>query len=143
MRAIHGEDAIHFLSMERHLLVVLVVLMFFSIGIILPVNYTASSGADKINYTGTDKGVLFLLLLRFNVLSIDETWFTKTTIANIKGRYAKSDRCCFKKETVFLRFRGDLYWVHSVFAVIYLLVIFLALWHFVKGYKKKRQDVQV
>ncbi|XP_065834492.1 CSC1-like protein 1 [Oscarella lobularis] len=105
LRAIHGEDAIHFLSMERHLLVVLVVLMFFSIGIILPVNYTASSGADKINYT-------------------DETWFTKTTIANIKGR-------------------GDLYWVHSVFAVIYLLVIFLALWHFVKGYKKKRQDVQV
>uniref|UniRef100_A0A6Q2Y3W6 Transmembrane protein 63A n=1 Tax=Esox lucius TaxID=8010 RepID=A0A6Q2Y3W6_ESOLU len=75
-----GIDAVHYLSFQRHLIVLLVLITVASVAVILPVNL---SGNDPYN-------------------------FGRTTVGNLQ----KDD---------------DLLWLHTVFAVIYLILTVLLL----------------
>ncbi|XP_037541322.1 CSC1-like protein 1 [Nematolebias whitei] len=79
-----GIDAIHYLSFQRHLIFLLVVINLFSLGIILPVNITGK------------------------LLSSEPHSFGRTTIGNLSAG-------------------NNLLWLHTVFAVLYLIltVVFL------------------
>ncbi|XP_078297141.1 mechanosensitive cation channel TMEM63A isoform X1 [Panthera onca] len=74
-----GEDAIHYLSFQRHVIFLLVVVSCLSLCVILPVNLSG------------------------DLLDKDPYSFGRTTIANLQTD-------------------DDLLWLHTVFAVIYLLL---------------------
>uniref|UniRef100_A0A9J7XHW1 Transmembrane protein 63A n=1 Tax=Cyprinus carpio carpio TaxID=630221 RepID=A0A9J7XHW1_CYPCA len=74
-----GVDAVHYLSFQKHLVVLLAIICVLSIAIILPVNLSG------------------------DLLGNDPYSFGRTTIANLK--------------------KGDmLLWLHTVFAVLYLMI---------------------
>ncbi|XP_059366703.1 CSC1-like protein 1 [Carassius carassius] len=74
-----GVDAVHYLSFQKHLVIMLLIICVLSIAIILPVNLSG------------------------NLLGNDPYSFGRTTIGNLK--------------------QGDtLLWLHTVFAVLYLMI---------------------
>ncbi|XP_041831990.1 CSC1-like protein 1 [Melanotaenia boesemani] len=73
-----GMDAVHYLSFQRHLIILLVVITLTSLAIILPVNMTG------------------------DLLRNDPQSFGRTTIGNLKTE-------------------NNLLWLHTVFAVLYLI----------------------
>ncbi|XP_028970401.2 CSC1-like protein 1 [Esox lucius] len=79
-----GIDAVHYLSFQRHLIVLLVLITVASVAVILPVNLSG------------------------NLLGNDPYNFGRTTVGNLQ----KDD---------------DLLWLHTVFAVIYLILTVLLL----------------
>uniref|UniRef100_A0AAX7TQX8 Transmembrane protein 63A n=1 Tax=Astatotilapia calliptera TaxID=8154 RepID=A0AAX7TQX8_ASTCA len=92
-----GMDAVHYLSYERHLIYLLVILTVLSIGVILPVNMTGG------------------LLSKFQS-------FGETTIGNLKKG-------------------NNLLWLHTVFAVIYLILTALLLQRHVSRMKGTRREI--
>ncbi|KAM4770851.1 CSC1-like protein 1 [Rhinophrynus dorsalis] len=92
-----GEDAIHYLSFQRHIIFLLVIASIISVGIILPVNLTG------------------------NLLGDDPYNFGRTTIANLPGR----DR---------------LLWLHTVVAVVYLILTVVFMRHHISAIKYKEED---
>uniref|UniRef100_UPI00398ED7CA CSC1-like protein 2 n=1 Tax=Pristiophorus japonicus TaxID=55135 RepID=UPI00398ED7CA len=84
MREHCGDDAMHYLSFQRHIILLLVAMSVMSVGIILPVNLSGS------------------------LLNREPQNFGRTTIGNIKIQNHKL-------------------WIHTVFAVIYLLLTILVL----------------
>ncbi|XP_072912189.1 LOW QUALITY PROTEIN: CSC1-like protein 2, partial [Hemitrygon akajei] len=93
-----GDDAMYYLSFQRHLILILVAMSVMSIGIILPVNLSGS------------------------LLDNDPENFGRTTIGNIK-------------------FNNDILWVHTIFAVIYLLLTILVLRHHTSSMEYREDDV--
>uniref|UniRef100_I3IVZ0 Transmembrane protein 63A n=1 Tax=Oreochromis niloticus TaxID=8128 RepID=I3IVZ0_ORENI len=93
-----GMDAIHYLSYERHLIYLLLILTVLSIGVILPVNMTGG------------------------LLNIDKQKFGETTIGNLKKG-------------------NNLLWLHTVFAVIYLILTALLLRRHVSQMKGMRREI--
>ncbi|XP_051880411.1 CSC1-like protein 1 [Pristis pectinata] len=93
-----GDDAMHYLSFQRHLIIILVVMSIMSVGIILPVNLSGS------------------------LLDNDPESFGRTTIGNIK-------------------IKNDILWVHTIFAVIYLLLTILVLRHHTSSMEYREDDV--
>lgn len=93
-----GDDAMLYLSFQRHLIVILIAMSVMSVGIILPVNL---SGSLLIN---------------------DPELFGRTTIGNIK-------------------IKNDILWLHTVFAVIYLLLTVLVLRHHASSTRYTGEDV--
>ncbi|XP_059838717.1 CSC1-like protein 1 [Hypanus sabinus] len=93
-----GDDAMYYLSFQRHLILILVAMSVMSIGIILPVNLSGS------------------------LLDNDPESFGRTTIGNIK-------------------FNNDILWVHTIFAVIYLLLTILVLRHHTSSMEYREDDV--
>ncbi|XP_028253024.1 CSC1-like protein 1 [Parambassis ranga] len=79
-----GMDAVHYLSFQRHLIILLAVITVTSLGIILPVNLTG------------------------DLLRSDPRNFGRTTVGNLK-------------------IGNDLLWLHTVFAVLYLILTVLLL----------------
>lgn len=62
-----GEDAVHYLSFQRHIIGLLVVVGVLSVGIILPVNFSGDLLGKWIDLGNTGK--CFLLLL-FSILPL-------------------------------------------------------------------------
>ncbi|XP_067841419.1 CSC1-like protein 2 [Heptranchias perlo] len=98
MREHCGDDAIHYLSFQRHIIVLLVAISVMSVGIILPVNMSGS------------------------LLDRDPQSFGRTTIGNIK-------------------INNNLLWLHTVFAVVYLLLTILVLRHYTSSMQYREDDV--
>ncbi|XP_029351811.1 CSC1-like protein 1 [Echeneis naucrates] len=92
-----GMDAVHYLSFQRHLIVLLLVITITSLSIILPVNLTG------------------------NLLGNDPKNFGRTTIGNLdKG--------------------SNLLWLHTVFAVVYLVLTVAVLAHHTSQMKGIRRE---
>ncbi|XP_030577163.1 CSC1-like protein 1 isoform X2 [Archocentrus centrarchus] len=92
-----GMDAVHYLSFQRHLIVLLVILTVLSICVILPVNMTG------------------------DLLKNETQKFGQTTIGNLqKG--------------------SNLLWLHTVFAVVYLILTALLLQRHVSQMKGMRRE---
>ncbi|XP_069464797.1 CSC1-like protein 1 isoform X2 [Ambystoma mexicanum] len=89
-----GEDAIHYLSFQRHLICLMIIVSLLSVGVILPVN------------------------LNGNLLDNDPLSFGRTTIANLS------------KE-------NDYLWLHTVVAVVYLLLSVFFMRHHTSAMKYK------
>ncbi|XP_028326726.1 CSC1-like protein 2 isoform X2 [Gouania willdenowi] len=95
-----GEDAVHYLSFQRHIIGLLVVVGVLSVGIVLPVNF---SGDLLVRIISND---VFLIRGSPGPPSKEENnaySFGRTTIANLKS------------ET-------NLLWLHTSFAFMYLLL---------------------
>ncbi|KAL4630590.1 CSC1-like protein 2 isoform X1 [Arapaima gigas] len=93
-----GIDATHYLSFQRHLIFLLVVICVMSMAVILPVNLSG------------------------NLLGNDPYSFGRTTIGNLK--------------------EGDkLLWLHTVFAVLYLLFTIFVLRHHTSQMKGVHSDI--
>ncbi|XP_035136832.3 mechanosensitive cation channel TMEM63A isoform X2 [Callithrix jacchus] len=93
-----GEDAIHYLSFQRHIIFLLVVVSFLSLCVILPVNLSG------------------------DLLGKDPYSFGRTTIANLQTD-------------------NDLLWLHTIFAVIYLLLTVGFMRHHTKSIKYKEESL--
>ncbi|XP_069743922.1 CSC1-like protein 2 isoform X2 [Narcine bancroftii] len=93
-----GDDALHYLSFQRHLILLLTLMSIMSVGIILPVNLSGS------------------------LLENDPASFGRTTIGNIK-------------------IKNDILWVHTVFAVVYLMLTLLVLRHHTSSMQYREDDV--
>ncbi|XP_012499800.1 PREDICTED: CSC1-like protein 1 [Propithecus coquereli] len=93
-----GEDAIHYLSFQRHLIFLLAVVSFLSLCVILPVNLSG------------------------DLLDKDPYSFGRTTIANLQ-----TDK--------------DLLWLHTVLAVIYLLLTVGFMRHHTRSVKYKEESL--
>uniref|UniRef100_A0A665V728 Transmembrane protein 63A n=1 Tax=Echeneis naucrates TaxID=173247 RepID=A0A665V728_ECHNA len=91
-----GMDAVHYLSFQRHLIVLLLVITITSLSIILPVNLTG------------------------NLLGNDPKNFGRTTIGNLD--------------------KGNLLWLHTVFAVVYLVLTVAVLAHHTSQMKGIRRE---
>ncbi|XP_034555109.1 CSC1-like protein 1 [Notolabrus celidotus] len=92
-----GMDAVHYLSFQRHLIGLLIVITVTSLGIILPVNLSGDlQGNDPQN-------------------------FGRTTIGNLPAG-------------------NDLLWLHTVFAVLYLVLTLLLLRHHTSQIKGMRRE---
>uniref|UniRef100_A0A3Q0SIY5 Transmembrane protein 63A n=1 Tax=Amphilophus citrinellus TaxID=61819 RepID=A0A3Q0SIY5_AMPCI len=91
-----GMDAVHYLSFQRHLIVLLVILTVLSICVILPVNMTG------------------------DLLKNETQKFGQTTIGNLQ--------------------KGNLLWLHTVFAVVYLILTALLLQRHVSQMKGMRRE---
>ncbi|XP_068198301.1 CSC1-like protein 1 isoform X2 [Antennarius striatus] len=89
-----GMDAVHYLSFQRHLIVLLLILTAGSLGVILPVNLTG-----------------YLL----------NNEFGKTTIGNLQEG-------------------NNLLWLHTVFAVLYLILTVFMLRHHTSRIKEKGRE---
>ncbi|XP_075451608.1 mechanosensitive cation channel TMEM63A [Ascaphus truei] len=92
-----GEDATHYLSFQRHIICLLIVVSILSVAIILPVNLSG------------------------NLLDKDPLSFGRTTIAN-------------------LQYQNSLLWVHTVFAVIYLILTIVFMRHHTSAIKYKDEN---
>ncbi|KAM9467529.1 CSC1-like protein 1 [Clarias gariepinus] len=92
-----GLDAVHYLSFQRHLIVLLLVICVLSVSVILPVNLSGNlQGDDPYN-------------------------FGRTTIVNLKN--------------------GDkLLWLHTVFAVLYVILTVALLRHHTSQMKGHRRE---
>ncbi|XP_072528821.1 CSC1-like protein 1 isoform X2 [Salminus brasiliensis] len=92
-----GMDAVHYLSFQRHLIILLIIICLMSLSVILPVNLSG------------------------NLLANDPYSFGRTTIGNLQ--------------------QGDkLLWIHTVFAVLYLILTVVLLRHhtsLIKGMKRE------
>nr|XP_030724289.1 CSC1-like protein 1 isoform X3 [Globicephala melas] len=93
-----GEDAIHYLSFQRHIIFLLVVVSFLSLCVILPVNLSGSL-LDKDPYS-----------------------FGRTTIANLQTD-------------------NDLLWLHTVFAILYLILTVGFMRHHTRSIKYKEENL--
>uniref|UniRef100_A0A2K6UZF4 Transmembrane protein 63A n=2 Tax=Saimiri boliviensis boliviensis TaxID=39432 RepID=A0A2K6UZF4_SAIBB len=93
-----GEDAIHYLSFQRHIIFLLVVVSFLSLCIILPVNLSG------------------------DLLGKDPYSFGRTTIANLQTD-------------------NDLLWLHTIFAVVYLLLTVGFMRHHTQSIKYKEESL--
>ncbi|XP_060101598.1 CSC1-like protein 1 isoform X2 [Heteronotia binoei] len=93
-----GDDAIHYLTFQRHLICLLIVVTILSLCIILPVNLSG------------------------NLLEKDPYSFGRTTIANLQTG-------------------TNLLWLHTVFAVIYLILTVLFMKHHSKSITYKEEDL--
>ncbi|KAF5907914.1 CSC1-like protein 1, partial [Clarias magur] len=92
-----GLDAVHYLSFQRHLIVLLLVICVLSVSVILPVNLSG------------------------NLLGEDPYNFGRTTIVNLQN--------------------GDkLLWLHTVFAVLYLILTVALLRHHTSQMKGHRRE---
>ncbi|XP_063757460.1 CSC1-like protein 1 [Eleginops maclovinus] len=92
-----GMDAVHYLSFQRHLIVLLIVLTITSLSIIMPVNMTG------------------------DLLGNDPQSFGRTTVGNLPN--------------------GDnLLWLHTVFAVLYLILTVVVLRHHTSQMKGERRE---
>ncbi|XP_033503911.1 CSC1-like protein 1 [Epinephelus lanceolatus] len=92
-----GMDAVHYLSFQRHLLILLMVVTVTSLAIILPVNMTG------------------------DLLDNDPHSFGRTTVGNLqKG--------------------NNLLWLHTVFAVLYLILTVVLLRHYTSQLKGMRRE---
>ncbi|KAI5611020.1 CSC1-like protein 2, partial [Silurus asotus] len=92
-----GMDAVHYLSFQRHLIILLLIICVLSVSVILPVNLSG------------------------NLLGNDPYNFGRTTIANLEN--------------------GDtLLWVHTVFAVLYLILTVALLRHHTSLLKGTRRE---
>ncbi|XP_062938767.1 CSC1-like protein 1 isoform X2 [Cynocephalus volans] len=94
-----GEDAIHYLSFQRHVIFLLVVVSFLSLCIILPVNLSG------------------------DLLDKDPYSFGRTTIANLQTD-------------------NGLLWLHTIFAVIYLLLTVGFMRHHTQSIKYKEESLE-
>ncbi|KAI4888534.1 hypothetical protein NFI96_026808 [Prochilodus magdalenae] len=100
-----GEDAVHYLSFQRHIIGLLVVVGVLSVGIILPVNFSG----DLLGESGAEPLVTIQELRQtshcFFLLSSDNNAYSfgRTTIANLKSE-------------------NNLLWLHTTFAFLYLLL---------------------
>ncbi|KAG5276933.1 hypothetical protein AALO_G00111550 [Alosa alosa] len=92
-----GVDAVHYLSFQRHLIVLMVLVCVLSVCVILPVNLSG------------------------NLLGTDPYSFGRTTIGNLK----EGDR---------------LLWLHTVFAVFYLVLTVALLRHHTSQMKGTHRD---
>ncbi|XP_036405585.1 CSC1-like protein 1 [Megalops cyprinoides] len=92
-----GSDAVHYLSFQRHLIVLMVIICVSSMAIILPVNLSG------------------------NLLGNDPYSFGRTTIGNLQ----KDDK---------------LMWLHTVFAVLYLILTVAVLRHHTSQMKDIHTD---
>nr|XP_023682374.1 CSC1-like protein 2 [Paramormyrops kingsleyae] len=81
-----GIDAVHYLSFQRHLIVLLVIICVGSVSVILPVNMSG------------------------NLMGDDPKNFGRTTIGNLQKD-------------------NDLLWLHTLFAVLYLIITVVVLRH--------------
>ncbi|XP_048841904.1 CSC1-like protein 1 [Brienomyrus brachyistius] len=81
-----GIDAVHYLSFQRHLIVLLVIICVGSVGVVLPLNMSG------------------------NLMGDDPKNFGRTTIGNLQKD-------------------NDLLWLHTMFAVLYLIVTVVVLRH--------------
>ncbi|XP_072503807.1 CSC1-like protein 1 isoform X3 [Notamacropus eugenii] len=93
-----GDDAIHYLSFQRHIIFLLVVISFLSLCVILPVNLSG------------------------DLLDKDPYSFGRTTIANLQTG-------------------NDLLWLHTIFAVIYLLLTVGFMRHHTQSIKYKDENL--
>uniref|UniRef100_A0A2D4FL69 CSC1/OSCA1-like cytosolic domain-containing protein n=2 Tax=Micrurus corallinus TaxID=54390 RepID=A0A2D4FL69_MICCO len=93
-----GHDAITYLSFQRHLICLLIVVSMLSLCIILPANLSG------------------------DLLDKDPYSFGRTTIAN-------------------LRIGNDLLWLHTIFAVIYLILTALFMKHHVGSIRYKKESI--
>ncbi|KAM6906553.1 CSC1-like protein 1 isoform 1-T2 [Lycodopsis pacificus] len=92
-----GMDAVHYLSFQRHLIFLLLIIAVTSLSIILPVNLTG------------------------NLLGDDPDSFGRTTVGNLqKG--------------------NNLLWLHTVFAVLYLILTVVLLRHHTSQMKDMRRE---
>ncbi|KAK3545051.1 hypothetical protein QTP86_033259 [Hemibagrus guttatus] len=92
-----GMDAVHYLSFQRHLIILLLIVCVLSVSVILPVNLSG------------------------NLLGKDPYNFGRTTIANLEN--------------------GDnLLWLHTVFAVLYLILTVALLRHHTSLMKGTRRE---
>ncbi|XP_014453574.1 CSC1-like protein 1 isoform X1 [Alligator mississippiensis] len=92
-----GDDAIHYLAFQRHIICLLVTMSILSVCVILPVNLSG------------------------DLLDKDPYSFGRTTIANLETG-------------------NDLLWLHTVFAVIYLILTVVFMRHHVKYVKYKEEN---
>ncbi|XP_047611022.1 CSC1-like protein 1 isoform X2 [Phacochoerus africanus] len=93
-----GEDAIHYLSFQRHIIFLLVVVSALSLCVILPVNLSG------------------------NLLDKDPFSFGRTTIANLQTD-------------------NNLLWLHTVFAIIYLILTVGFMRHHTQSIKYKEESL--
>ncbi|XP_032955707.1 CSC1-like protein 1 isoform X1 [Rhinolophus ferrumequinum] len=93
-----GEDAIHYLSFQRHIIFLLVVVSFLSLCVILPVNLSG------------------------DLLDKDPYSFGRTTIANLQTD-------------------NDLLWLHTIFAVFYLLLTVGFMRHHTQSIRYKEENL--
>ncbi|XP_077024697.1 mechanosensitive cation channel TMEM63A [Tamandua tetradactyla] len=93
-----GEDAIHYLSFQRHIIFLLVLVSGLSLGIILPVNLSG------------------------NLLDKDPYSFGRTTIANLETD-------------------NSLLWLHTIFAVFYLLLTVGFMRHHTQSIKYREENL--
>nr|XP_056709344.1 CSC1-like protein 1 [Euleptes europaea] len=93
-----GDDAIHYLTFQRHLICLLIVVTIMSLCVILPVNLSG------------------------NLLEKDPYSFGRTTIANLQTG-------------------TNLLWLHTMFAVIYLILTVLFMKHHSKSIIYKEEDL--
>ncbi|XP_073072747.1 CSC1-like protein 1 isoform X3 [Manis javanica] len=93
-----GEDAIHYLSFQRHIIFLLVVVSCLSLCVILPVNLSG------------------------NLLDKDPYSFGRTTIANLQTD-------------------NDLLWLHTIFAVVYLILTVGFMRHHTQSIKYKEENL--
>ncbi|XP_077196871.1 mechanosensitive cation channel TMEM63A isoform X2 [Paroedura picta] len=93
-----GDDAIHYLTFQRHLICLLIVVTILSLCVILPVNMSG------------------------DLLEKDPYSFGRTTIANLQTG-------------------TNLLWLHTMFAVIYLILTVLFMNHHSKSITYKEEDL--
>uniref|UniRef100_UPI0037E8B643 CSC1-like protein 1 n=1 Tax=Semicossyphus pulcher TaxID=241346 RepID=UPI0037E8B643 len=92
-----GMDAVHYLSFQRHLIILLTVITITSLGIILPVNLSG------------------------DLLGDNPQSFGRTTIGNLESG-------------------NNLVWLHTVFAVLYLILTVVLLRHHTSQIKGVRRE---
>ncbi|XP_001512688.2 CSC1-like protein 1 [Ornithorhynchus anatinus] len=93
-----GDDAIHYLAFQRHIIFLLVVINVLSLCVILPVNLSG------------------------DLLDKDPYNFGRTTIANLQTG-------------------NDLLWLHTIFAVVYLILTVLFMKHHMQSIKYKEESL--
>uniref|UniRef100_A0A8B9SVJ1 Transmembrane protein 63A n=1 Tax=Anas platyrhynchos TaxID=8839 RepID=A0A8B9SVJ1_ANAPL len=93
-----GEDAIHYLSFQRHIICLLIAVSVLSVGVILPVNLSG------------------------DLLVKDPYSFGRTTIQNLETG-------------------NDLLWLHTFFAVVYLILTVVFMRHHMKAVTYKEENI--
>ncbi|NWX86013.1 CSCL1 protein, partial [Nothoprocta pentlandii] len=93
-----GEDAIHYLAFQRHIICLLIAISILSVCIILPVNLSG------------------------DLLDKDPYSFGRTTIVNLQTS-------------------NNLLWLHTVFAVVYLILTVVFMRHHMKYVTYKEEDI--
>ncbi|KAB5542088.1 hypothetical protein PHYPO_G00087430 [Pangasianodon hypophthalmus] len=93
-----GMDAVHYLSFQRHLIILLLIICVLSVSVILPVNLSG------------------------NLLGKEPYNFGRTTIVNLENG------------------RNSLLWLHTVFAVLYLILTVALLRHHTSLMKGTRRE---
>ncbi|KAB1258923.1 CSC1-like protein 1 [Camelus dromedarius] len=107
-----GEDAIHYLSFQRHIIFLLTVVSLLSLCVILPVNLSG----DLLGKC--DLGTEYLCFSADK----DPYSFGRTTIANLQTD-------------------NDLLWLHTIFAIIYLILTIVFMRHHTQSIKYKEESL--